>query len=352
MQLHNQLQNIHKFLINPAFILLKAIFVILCLYAITFTLTVSYGAWKAWEYTENLLNEVKILATENPQRSRYMQSLLDSNRTDSLVLEHDFVPIDSISKPLQQSVLAAEDAAFYLHPGIDVRAIAAAMETNQSRGKTVFGGSTITQQLSKNLFLSPERSWERKAKEVVYALLMEHYLGKKRIFELYLNYAQWGKNIFGIGAAARIYYNTTADKLNWEQSMRLASVLAKPARYTPHYTKSIFLAKRRKVILENLYLSRKVSDEFYAENAVDTLLDDSSSIAADSSTEDTLQVNKEVDSEVNNLEQSSTGDSLIKTLPRKIPSKDSGRTKPVAKDSGVQIPVVSDSRPETSAAPE
>jgi len=163
------------------------------------------------------------------------------------------VPLDSVSPWLRKAVLAAEDAGFYLHPGFDVRAIAEAMEVNRQRGKTVFGGSTITQQTAKNLFLSGEKSWERKVKELVYALLMEHYLGKDRILELYLNYAQWGKNLFGCEAACREYYHKSCSKISLDAAINLAAVLASPGKYHPLMTQSAFMAKRRAVIYANLF---------------------------------------------------------------------------------------------------
>lgn len=250
------------FLGKTIMVLLNAIFIILCLYAITLSIGVTYAGYKTYEYLNEIYEEVAQYKDENPVESNFMKAMRDSSSDTSLVIHHKFVPLDSMSKPLINAVLAAEDAGFYLHPGIDLAAVAAAIQTNKARGKNVFGGSTITQQLAKNLFLSSERSWERKAKELAYAFLMEKLYGKDRILELYMNYAQWGKNIFGIGAACEVYYKRSPIQIGYDQSIRLASVLAKPSRYTPYSNKSLFLAKRRRVIVENLYLSRKVNEEF------------------------------------------------------------------------------------------
>jgi len=191
------------------------------------------------------------MKTENPPMSRYMEALQDSS--PKLKIRQHYVPLDSISPWLQKAVIASEDAGFYYHPGFDVKAIADALDANRQRGKTVFGGSTITQQIAKNMFLSSERSWERKFKELAYALLMEKYLGKERILELYLNYAQWGKNIFGCEEASQEYYHKSCAKLSMEQSINMAAVLASPGKHRPDMGNSMFMAKRRAVIYSNLF---------------------------------------------------------------------------------------------------
>jgi len=116
--------------------------------------------------------------------------------------------------------------------------------------------------MAKNLFLTDERTFDRKIKELLYAVLMERYLGKDRILELYMNYAQWGKNIFGCEAAAQFYYKKNAKKLSRSEAARLAAVLAKPSTVTP-YGKSIYMGKRLAVIAQNLYLHRSISDSDY-----------------------------------------------------------------------------------------
>src|SRR5690554_3737452 len=162
----------------------RAVLLSLFLYAAVFSIVASYLLYKAFDYSYGLYQSVVSLKYDSPEKSRYMQALLDSNPNASL--EHQFVPLDSISKHLQKAVIASEDAGFYFHPGFDVRAIAEALETNRQRGSTKFGGSTITQQLAKNLFLTGERSWDRKLKELIYSILMEKELGKDRIWSFIL----------------------------------------------------------------------------------------------------------------------------------------------------------------------
>jgi len=231
--------------------IVRIVFLLFAVYAIVFSVAVTYGAYKVYEYGKEILDEVKTLQTTNPHMSKYMQTMQDS--LPKLKIRQRFVPLDSISPYLQKSVLAAEDAGFYYHPGFDVKAIADALDANRQRGKTVFGGSTITQQIAKNMFLSSERSWERKFKELAYALLMEKYLGKDRILELYLNYAQWGKDMFGCEVASQEYFHKSCAKLSLEQSMNMAAVLASPAKHRPDRMNSGFMASRRAVIYSNMF---------------------------------------------------------------------------------------------------
>jgi len=227
------------------------------LYAIAFSLACTYGAWRAYQYGKNFIEGVELLKISQPERSAYMQALQDSS--PKMIIRQRFVPLDSISPYLQKAVIASEDAGFYFHPGFDVRAIAEALEANQRRGKTKFGGSTITQQLAKNLFLNSERSWDRKFKEMAYALLMEKYLGKDRILELYLNYAQWGKDIFGCEEASQAYFHKSCARLNLDQSINLAAMLASPGKHHPGMKESRFMANRRAVIYQNMFPKRDSS---------------------------------------------------------------------------------------------
>ncbi|MFW6244273.1 MAG: monofunctional biosynthetic peptidoglycan transglycosylase [Fibrobacterota bacterium] len=225
-------------------------------YAVAFSLTMTALFIIGYIYVMNPINEVKRLKAENPQETAFMvqhrKKLSEREENDSLV--HEFIPLNSISKILVEAVIAAEDDGFYNHPGFSLVAIADAIEHNRSSGSRKRGASTITQQLAKNLFLSPERSFERKAKELGYTLLMERILEKDRILELYLNYAQWGKNVFGCEAASKTYFRKRSSELTRSQAVRMAAVLAMPSKLTPHHTKSIFMGKRLLVIANNLYL--------------------------------------------------------------------------------------------------
>ncbi|MCQ2062784.1 MAG: monofunctional biosynthetic peptidoglycan transglycosylase [Fibrobacter sp.] len=231
--------------------LLRVAILLLIFYSAAFTIAASIALYKGFVYVYDLYDSVENLKDTQPEMSKYMEALKDSN--PAAEIKHTFVPLDSISSYLQKAVIASEDAGFYFHPGFDVYAIAEALNANRISGKTKFGGSTITQQLAKNMFLSGERSWERKFKELAYALLMEHELGKDRILELYLNYAQWGKNIFGCQEACRAYYKKDCYKLSIDQAINLAAMLASPSKHHPNMRESQFMAKRRAVIYQNMF---------------------------------------------------------------------------------------------------
>jgi len=218
------------------------------LYSIAFSLACTYAVYKAYNYGMDILNEVEELKTKQPEQSAFMKSL-----GGKAEIKHTFVPLDSISPFMQKAVIAGEDAGFYFHPGFDVRAIAEALEVNQKKNKVMFGGSTITQQLAKNLFLSNERSWERKFKELAYTILMEKYLGKDRILELYINYAQWGPNIFGCEEASQFFYNRSCSKLSVDQAINLVAMLASPGRHHPEMKESRFMQERRNMIYRNMF---------------------------------------------------------------------------------------------------
>jgi monofunctional glycosyltransferase len=131
-------------------------------------------------------------------------------------------------------MIAAEDAHFVDHEGFDWDGIQTALEKNQKKGRVVAGGSTITQQLAKNLFLSPSRSYWRKAEEAVITVMLETMLDKERIFELYLNVIEWGSGVFGAEAAAQRYFGTAAARLSSEQAARLAAMAPNPRYYERH----------------------------------------------------------------------------------------------------------------------
>ena len=146
-------------------------------------------------------------------------------------LQYRWVPYARISPQLKRAMIAAEDAKFVDHEGFDWEGIQLAMEKNQRRGRIVAGGSTITQQLAKNLFLSPAKSYWRKGEEAVITVMLEAMLPKPRIFELYLNVIEWGNGVFGAEAAARHYFGVSAAQLSVEQAARLAAMAPNPRFY-------------------------------------------------------------------------------------------------------------------------
>ena len=190
----------------------------------------------------------------NPSTSAFMERRLEVLHEDNpeAVLRHKWVPYERISINLKRAMIAAEDAKFLDHDGFDWEAIQKAYEKNIIKGKIVAGGSTISQQLAKNLFLSGKRTPWRKAQEALITVMIENVMTKRRIFEIYLNIIEWGNGVFGAEAAARHYYDTSATYLDAEQAARLAAMVPKPryydrVRYTP------LLERRTGIILERMY---------------------------------------------------------------------------------------------------
>ncbi|KIN89302.1 monofunctional biosynthetic peptidoglycan transglycosylase [Thauera sp. SWB20] len=146
-------------------------------------------------------------------------------------LRQQWVPYERISIHLKRAVVAAEDDRFLDHDGFDWEGIERALERNAEEGRVTAGGSTISQQLAKNLFLSSSRSWLRKGQEAAITLMIEATWDKRRIFEVYLNVAEWGNGVFGAEAAARHYYGRPAASLGPAEAARLAVMLPNPRRY-------------------------------------------------------------------------------------------------------------------------
>ena len=175
-------------------------------------------------------------ADHNPASTAFMEAGLarQQEKNPDAELRHKWVPYDRISIHLKRAIVAAEDAKFLEHEGFDVEGIQAAVEKNLKKGRLVAGGSTISQQLAKNLFLSGERSFLRKGEEAVITLMIESTWSKRRILEVYLNVIEWGNGIYGAEAAARRYYKTSAANLNSDQAARMAAMVPNPRWYENH----------------------------------------------------------------------------------------------------------------------
>lgn len=193
----------------------------------------------------------------NPATTSVMDSRLDTLREKdpAATLAHRWVPYQRISNELKRAIIVAEDAKFTEHDGFDWEGIQRALEKNQRRGRIVAGGSTITQQLAKNLFLSGERTLLRKGQEAVLAAMLEATMSKRRIFEIYLNVVEWGENVFGAEAAARYYFGVGADGLDSEQAARLAAMLPRP-RYYDRNRDSPYLTSYTDSILVQMYAAQ------------------------------------------------------------------------------------------------
>lgn len=189
----------------------------------------------------------------NPDSSAFMDDRLAVMQKDDpdATLSHQWTDYAHISNNLKRAVIAAEDAKFVDHEGFDWDGIEKAYEKNLKKGRIVAGGSTISQQLAKNLFLSTKRTPWRKLEEAAITLMLENRLSKRRIFEIYLNSIEWGNGVFGAQAAARHYFKTTAAGLNAGQSAKLAAMIPNPRYYDQHMG-ARGLAKKTGIILNRM----------------------------------------------------------------------------------------------------
>jgi len=185
----------------------------------------------------------------DPEMTAFMQARLDRMREKDprAALRHQWVPYERVSLHLKRAIVSAEDAKFLEHEGFDWEAIQKAHEKNVKKGRVVYGGSTISQQLAKNLFLSGERTWWRKAQETAITFMIETIMNKRRILEIYLNVIEWGNGVFGAEAAARYHFGVTAAGLGPEQAARLAAMVPSPRRYGPG-SDTAYLQRRVEII--------------------------------------------------------------------------------------------------------
>jgi monofunctional biosynthetic peptidoglycan transglycosylase len=197
------------------------------------------------------------MRSHNPEMTAFMDARLSTMRESksSAKLLFVWVSYDKISNNLKRAVLTSEDDKFVDHDGFDWEGIQQALEKNERRGKVVAGGSTISQQLAKNLFLSGKRSLVRKAQEAAITIMMEALMDKQRIFEIYLNVVEWGDGVFGAEAAARHYFGTNAAQLNPLQAARLAAMLPRP-RFFDKNRNFPYLARRAESIEKRMYLAQ------------------------------------------------------------------------------------------------
>lgn len=172
----------------------------------------------------------------NPESSAFMEDRLEVLQEDNpdAVLKHRWVDYKSISPNLKRALIASEDAKFVDHEGFDWDGIQKAYQKNLKKHKVVAGGSTISQQLAKNLFLSTKRTPWRKLEEAMITVMLEATMSKRRIFEIYLNVIEWGNGIFGAEAASRYYFHSNAKNLSTSQAAKLAAMVPNPRYYDKH----------------------------------------------------------------------------------------------------------------------
>jgi monofunctional biosynthetic peptidoglycan transglycosylase len=182
-------------------------------------------------YVYLTLPDVRRLAKENPSTTAFIQLRLDEARYDGrtkFAIRQKWIPYNQIAPALRRAVVVTEDAAFFDHDGIDLDEIKASLERNWEEGRFTRGASTITQQLAKNLYLSPSRNPVRKLRELFITRRLEASLTKRRILEIYLNVIEWGDGVFGCEAAARAYFGKSAADLSREEAALMAGAIINP----------------------------------------------------------------------------------------------------------------------------
>ena len=209
-------------------------------------------------YFYGTLPDVKVLKTKNPKTTALIELRDHEYREKGTTnaRQQIWVAYGAISEHLKKAVLISEDASFFSHAGVDAKELQEALKKDWETGSFARGGSTITMQLAKNLYLNPSKNPLRKAKEIVIAWQLEQVLSKRRIFEIYLNVVEWGPNVYGAEAAARHYFAKPAADLNLVEAATLAALLP-----SPRAARERNLTNRRNLILSRMAAVGYVSTE-------------------------------------------------------------------------------------------
>jgi monofunctional glycosyltransferase len=233
-----------------------------CLYQLALGALLVAILWGVWQCAQYLhFFEIRNLREKPPQTSAFMEKerarLLDSLRfaeTHALkkkpdtTLHYRFIEFDSIPKSMREMVLIAEDAKFYSHRGFDLEEMEYALVANHQQGKMARGASTISQQVAKNLFLNPDKDISRKIREAAITLLLEEYLGKDRILELYLNIAQFGPGVFGVAEGAQYHFGKSLQALTPEEQLSLICHLPAPTKWSHKRQNTAYLLHKKRVV--------------------------------------------------------------------------------------------------------
>lgn len=199
-------------------------------------------------------NSLQSLRKNSPGKTAMMAQREDEAESagKKYTVQQNWVPLSRISKHLVNAVIVSEDGMFFEHEGVDWYEIGESIEKNFERGKAARGGSTISQQLSKNLYLSTSKDPVRKLKELIITLRMERMLSKRRILEIYLNVIEWGDGIFGAETAAKKYFGKSASQLTREESAQMAAVIPSPRKMKPNVMTK-YVARRTSIILSRMF---------------------------------------------------------------------------------------------------
>jgi monofunctional biosynthetic peptidoglycan transglycosylase len=207
-------------------------------------------------YSYLTLPDVRALRDTNPSSTAFIVLRADEAHARGIPARRQqvWLPYNRISEQLKRAVLVAEDSLFWQHEGVDLEQLQKSMEINWTQGRFARGGSTITQQLAKNLYLSPSKNPLRKFRELLIARRLEAELSKRRILELYLNVIEWGDGIYGAEAAARAYFRRSAASVSAPQAALLAGAIINPRLYSPSRPNGRLLARQRLILRRMRYV--------------------------------------------------------------------------------------------------
>jgi monofunctional biosynthetic peptidoglycan transglycosylase len=202
------------------------------------------------------LPDVRPLRDKNPSTTAFIELRAREAHSKGVPARRSqvWLSYNRVSDSLKRAVLVAEDSAFWQHEGVDIDQLQKSMEVNWSRGKLARGGSTITQQLAKNLYLSPSKNPLRKFRELLIARRLEAELSKRRILELYLNVIEWGDGIYGAEAASRAYFSHSAASLSGPQAALLAGAIINPRLHSPAHPDSRLVGRQRLILRRMRYV--------------------------------------------------------------------------------------------------
>ena len=254
----------------------RLIFFLILLFFITFFLAGGFYFFspRTWQHVGDFLPKLEAVLPANQQTDppkkisttdRLSRMLFIKRAVDARIDRNHYVKLRDIPEDMQNAIIAVEDNRFYSHYGFDMQGIMRATLVNLQYGEVTEGASTITQQLVKNLFLSHEQSFGRKAEELLLSLDMEANYSKSEILELYLNTIYYGSNFYGIGPAAEGYFNKRPQDLKLPEAAMLAGTPNAPSLYSPYV--DFMLAKKRQFIVIDAMVRNGYIDETTAESA-------------------------------------------------------------------------------------
>ncbi len=227
---------------------------------LSFLLLIGLGLWLFFRSLPDV-EQMTYSELRQQAKARVERQLANSSNT------HHWITLKAVNRDLLYAIVMAEDARFFQHQGIDYNALLDAMVANIKKGETRFGGSTLSQQTVKNLFLTPQQSYFRKLQEAAITRNLEHYFSKNEIIELYLNMAEFGPDLYGVRDAARYYFDKEPTEINAAEGAWLALMLPSPRRY--HYTlyqnRNVTSSLKRKYqrILQGMRQSNYISSAQY-----------------------------------------------------------------------------------------